>query len=186
MIQNHRGKTELRPQERNDFQLRQQAIGMSQGDVTRCLFPMHRNVAHLDLQMKRDNVEAANLRAASGNALDFLDDAAAHVGLEGIGGGVPEARQHCDHAGAGGNQQIFPPASRPGGGFAHRDCTPSPAAVIAPGTLTLLSERRDCSQEIISSLTLSSVSNSRIWAATSAGGVSVTTGCFNCGTNFSR
>ena len=55
-----------------------------------------------------------------------------------------------------------------------------------PGTLTLLSERRDCSQETISSLTFSSVSSSRILAETSASGTSLAPDSFNCGTNLSR
>jgi len=124
-------------------------------------------------------MEGANFGAPSGNALDFGDHPPAHVPLKGIGGDVPERGQKGEDADPADDQQIFPPASRSGGELGHRVCTPSPVDPAGPGTLTLLSERKDWSQEIISSLTFSWVSSSRILAATSADGVSPATGCFN-------
>src|ERR1700676_35037 len=161
-----------------------QAVHMRQGDVVRAFLAVHSNIAHFDLHVEGDNVEAANLRAPSSKPLDFGDHAFAYVGLKGVGGGIPEGSQQGNHAGNNDNEQKFPPARR-SGGRRHRVCTPSPAP-LGPGTLTLPSERRDCSQEINSSLTFSCVSNSRILAATSTDGTSGATDGFNCGTNFSR
>src|ERR1700728_111948 len=146
---------------------------------------MHGYVAHFDLHVERDNVEPANFGAASSNPLDFGDHAPAHKGLKRIGGRVPERGQQRNQTDSNDKEQKFPPARRAGGRLRHRVCAPFPAPG-APGTLTLLSERRDCSQEIISSLTFSSVSNSRILTATSAEGISTTMDGFSCGTNLSR
>src|SRR6202030_2033951 len=110
----------------------------------------------------------------------------AYIGLKGISSGIPERAQDQNETETAGNSQISPPAPGSGGGLGHRVCTPSAVDAVTPGALTLLSERRDCSHETISSLTFSWVSNSRILAATSAGGASGTMDCFNCGMNFSR
>src|SRR5438552_6193046 len=165
--------------------MRDQAVGVRQGDLFGTFLAMHSDIAHFDLHMERDNVEAANFGAASGDPLHFGNHALEYKGLEGLGGGVPQRGQQGDYSGSNHEEQKFPPARSSGGRFRHRVCTPSPAP-FPPGRLSLLSERRDCSQEIINSLTFSWVSSSRILAATSADGTSATTGCFNCGTNFSR
>jgi len=60
-----------------------------------------------------------------------------------------------DYNNPGGDQEIFPPAAGSGGGLVHRVCTPPSRDSVTPARLTLLSERRDCSQETISSLTFS-------------------------------
>src|SRR3984893_2929386 len=158
---------------------------MRQGDVGGRFLPMHSNVADFDLHVEGNNMEAANFCAASSNSLHLGDHAPPHVRLKRIGGGVPDSRQKSEQAGGDDEKQKFPPARRSGGRHRHRVCTPSPAP-LAPGTLTLLSERSDCSHEIMSSLTFSSVSNSRILAATSAGGASGAIAGLNCGMNFSR
>src|ERR1700752_4074400 len=158
---------------------------MRQGDVGRSFLPMYSDISHFNLHVKRNNVEAANFCAASSNSLHLGDHAPPHIRLKGISGGVPDGRQKSEQADGDDEKQKFPPAWRSGGRLCHRVCTPSPAP-LAPGTLTLLSERRDCSQETMSSLTFSSVSNSRILAATSAGGASGAMAGFNCGMNLSR
>src|ERR1700687_402131 len=158
---------------------------MRQGDVGGRFLPMHSDIAHFNLHVERNNVEAANLCAASGNPLHLGNHALPHIGLKRIGGGIPEGGQQCEQTGGDDEKQKLPPARRSGGRLCHRVCTPSPAP-LAPGTLTLLSDRRDCSHEIMSSLTFSCVSNSRILAATSAGGASGAIAGFNCGMNFSR
>src|ERR1700686_1281429 len=158
---------------------------MRQGDIGGRFLPMHSDSRHFNLHVKRNNVEAANLCAASGNPLHLGNHALPHIRLKRIGGGVPDGPQKSEQADGDDEKQKFPPARRSGGRLRHRVCTPSPAP-LAPGTLTLLSERRDCSQETMSSLTFSSVSNSRILAATSAGGASGAIAGFNCGMNLSR
>src|SRR5271167_876051 len=69
MIEDDRVEAELGAQERDDFYLREQAVNVNQRRVGRGFFPMHGDVAHFDLEVKRDNVEAADLGVATGNAL---------------------------------------------------------------------------------------------------------------------
>src|ERR1700688_2109457 len=157
---------------------------MRQGDIGGRFLPMHSDIAHFNLHVKRNNVEAANLCAASGNPLHLGNHALPHIGLKRIGGGIPEGGEKSEQAGGDDEKQKFPPARRSGGRLRHRVCTPSPAS-LAPVTITLLSERSDGSHEIMSSLTFSSVSNSRILAATSAGGASGAIAGVNCVMNFS-
>src|ERR1051326_634591 len=147
---------------------------------------MHRNVPYFDLEVKRNYMETADFGAAPRNAFDLADHPPAHVGLERISRGVPQGSQHSDQNQAGGYQQIFPPAARSRGWLGHRVCPPSMENSVAPGKLTLLSERRDCSHETINSLTFCSVSSSRILPETSASETSPAPDSFNCGTNFSR
>ena len=59
---------------------------------------MHSDVAHFDLHVEGNNVEAADFGAAAGDALDFSDHAPPHIALKGIGGGVPESGQQGDQA----------------------------------------------------------------------------------------
>src|SRR5579864_881804 len=127
---------------------------MHQRNVLGTFFPMHSNVAHFHLHVEWNNVEAANLCAASGDPLDFGDHPPAHKGLKGIRSGVPQRSQESDYADSDYEEQKFPPARRSGGRLSHRVCTPSPAPV-EPGTLNLLSERKDCSHETSNSLTFS-------------------------------
>src|ERR1700722_6733986 len=185
MFENHRVEAKLGAQKRNDFQMRNQAVRMSQRNVCMRFLPVHSNVPQFDLHVEGNNVEAANLRAPPSEPLDFGDHPLAHVGLKRLSSGVPDRGQQSHQAESNHQEQKFPPARRPGSLLNHRVCTPSPAP-LPPGTLTLLSERKDCNHETSSSLTLSCVSNSRILAATSAGGISGATDGFNCGTNFSR
>src|ERR1700722_14223248 len=179
-------KAELGSQEGIDLELRDQMIGVDQGNLAGPFCAMHSDVADLDLHVERNNVEAADLGVSAGNALDFGHQTLAHIHLEGISSGVPERKQQDRQHRAAGTQQILPPTPGPDRGPAHRACAPSGAGVATPGMLTLLSERSVCSHETSSSLTFSSVSNSRILPETSARGTSPAPDCFNCGTNFSR
>src|SRR5579864_1229568 len=131
-------------------------------------------------------MEAADFRPTTGDAFNFPDHPLVDVILEGICRGVPESGQQSDNKDPGGDQNIFPPARSSGGTLLHRVCTPSAVGSGAPGTLSLLSERSECSQETINSLTFSSVRSSRIFAETSCSGTSPAPDCFNCGTNWSR
>src|SRR5580658_1927442 len=170
--------------------MRDQAVDINERSVARGLLAVHGDVAHFRLHVERNNVEAANFGSATSDAFHLGDHTLADVVLKRIGGDVVEPGQHCAGADTGGEEQIFPPASRAADGRRHRQthcvCTPSPGDPAGPGTLTLLSERSDWSQETINSLTFSWVSNSRILPETSARGTSPTPDCFNCGTNFSR
>src|SRR5215469_401236 len=147
---------------------------------------MHSDIPYLHLHVERHDVETADFRASAGDAFQLGNHAAPHIGLKGFCGGVPEAGQSGDDADTGSEEKIFPPAPAPGGRLTHRVSTPSPGDLSKPGTLTRLSARSDCSQETISSLTFSSVSNSRILAETSASATSAAPDCFNRGTNVSR
>src|SRR5689334_17180115 len=80
------------------------------------LCAVHGNVPHFDLHVERNNMEAADFRAATGDPLYFSDHATAHIGLKRIGIDIPEARDQEDDAGPTQNQHILPPASRPAAG----------------------------------------------------------------------
>src|SRR5947209_4639991 len=159
-------------------------IGMSERHFIGRFTAMDRNVANLDLKMEWDDVEAADFCTTAGYTLDFGDHSPANIGLKGTSGGVPKTREQQNKKASSPEQQDFPPARSPAGGRSHCACTPS-AAPAAEGTLTLLSERRACSQETINSLTFSCVSNSRILPETSASGTSFAPASFNCSTNLS-
>ena len=45
--------------------MRNQAVGMRQGDLFGTFLAMNSDIAHFDLHMERDNVEAANFGAAA-------------------------------------------------------------------------------------------------------------------------
>ena len=81
-------------------------------------------------------MDAADLDAASGDALQFGDEAAADQRLEGIRIDVDQQADSAKHAGRGNEEQIFPPAAAGGlgGGFGHCDWTPgSLAEGVTPG-----------------------------------------------------
>src|SRR5579864_5837188 len=127
-------------------------IGMREWEFARGLASVHGDVAHFDLRMEGNHVEAADLGAAAGSAFEFFHDLAADVGLKGVGSGVVQrGKEQNDHR-SGGDQRILPPASTPGNRLGHRDSTPSEGV---PEILTLLSARRLCSQETSNSLTFS-------------------------------
>src|SRR5512141_1542024 len=179
-------KTKLRAQEGHNLELRDQTIGVRQGNIRRSFLTVNRDIANFNLQVEGDDVETADFSASASDALDFSDHPAAHIILEGLRGRVPQTRQDSDQDHAGGDEKNFPPAPRSGGRLVHRVWTPSPGEPSMPGTLTLLSDRSDCSHETISSFTRSWVSNSRILAETSARGTSSAPDCFKWGTNVSR
>lgn len=101
MIERQGGKPEFGAQKRDDLHLRRQAVGVSQRNVRSRFLAVHRDVADLDLQTERNDMEAADIGAPAGHAVDFLDHAASDVGLEGIGGGVPEACEDRDEQNGG-------------------------------------------------------------------------------------
>src|SRR5947209_18605610 len=160
MIEKQGTESELGAYQRNHFQLREQAIRVRKRNTVRRLLAVYGDVSQFHLQMERNHVEATDLSPSSGDALNFRDNAAAHISLEGTCGGVPESGKQGDDSNAAQYQQYFQPAARSGGGFAHRVCTPSPRDSAATARLTLLSERSDCSHETINSFTFSSVSSS--------------------------
>src|SRR4051812_30346123 len=155
MIQDQRRKAKLGAKKRNHLHLREQAIGMHEWDVGRTFFAMHRDIANFDLEMEGNNMKSADFGPSAGDSFDLFDHSSAHVSLEGFCGGVPECGQRGDCNNPGGDQKVFPPAAGSGGGLVHRVCTPPSRDSVTPARLTLLSERRDCSQETISSLTFS-------------------------------
>src|SRR5215471_11734302 len=67
-FQDKRIETKVAPEQRIDLQLRNQAVGVRERDVTRSLFSMDGNVANFHLQMERNNVETADLRTAAGHS----------------------------------------------------------------------------------------------------------------------
>src|SRR5215469_2494562 len=159
---------------------------MSQGNIAGGFLAVHRDIADFHLQVKGDDMKAAQLGAAAGHSLDFRDHPAAYVVLKGLCGRVPEPDRDGEGHAHGGQQQVFPPAPTSGGRFAHRDSIPSSGGSPKPGRLTLLSARNDCSHEAINSLTFSWVSSSRIFGDTSARVTGSAPDSFNCGTNLSR
>src|SRR5579871_6434884 len=172
MIERQGSEAELGSQERHDFHLRHQAVGMGQRYFLGTFFPVDGNVAHFYLKVERDNVKGADFGAATRDALDLRDHPAAHIRLKRLCGCIPKSRNYGENHQDGGDEQPFPPAAGSGGGFRHRVCTPSSGDSATPGILTLLSERSDCSHDTMSSLTFSCVRSSRIFAETSARGTS--------------
>jgi hypothetical protein len=72
---------------------------------------MHRDIPHLDLQAKRDGMEAADFSAASGDALDFSDEATANQRLERISIHVDGQGEGDGSQRANDDQQVLPPAA---------------------------------------------------------------------------
>src|SRR5579864_6818639 len=179
VIHAHRVESELGTQQRNYLKLCHQLIRVSQGNVARRLAPVHGDIAHVNLQVEGNNVEASYFRAPTRDSLHFGDQPAADIALKGCCGDVPEAAEEQDDGGPASDQQVPPPASRRGGGSVHCVCTPSGEKGFAPGTMTLLSERRVWSQETRSWLTFSWMSSSRICPDTSAKATPLEPDCFN-------
>jgi hypothetical protein len=88
---------------------------------------MDGEIAHLDLHVERDGVDASNLRASTGDAFDLSNDAAANVGLKGFSSEVPESREQTNYTNSKNKQQVFPPlaAWRSNRRFTHRASTPA-------------------------------------------------------------
>src|SRR5579871_2099402 len=141
---------------------------MGERDVRTGLFAVDGNVPNFYLQMKWYEMKTADLGASAGDPLDLGHHAAPNVGLKGCCSDVPGSGNRKHDKNARDNQKIFPPAAESGGGFGHRDWTPSSGDPVNPGALTLLSERKVCSHDTINSFTFSWVRSSRIFAETSA------------------
>src|SRR5579864_5138115 len=148
---------------------------------------MNGEVAHLDLEAKRNGVISAELNAAASGLLHGGDDPRAHVGLERLGGHVPGSASESEQAENEKDQEVFPQTARSGlrallgqlpwppvgaGGF--EEGVEEGAAV-----LILLSERRLRSQEANSSLIFSSVRISRILPETWASGTTAAPAFFS-------
>src|SRR5258708_36412713 len=149
MIEDDIVKSELGAQEGNYFDASDQPIGMRERNVSRGLTSAHGYIPNFDLHAKRSGVEAADLGAASGDALDFCDKPSADQSLGRGGGDVPEPYEEAQDADAHEDQQVFPPRApgRLGGGLGHPRCSPSAAGRAIPGMPTSPSERRGCRHE---------------------------------------
>ena len=124
VVEDKRSKSKLGSQERDHFHLRQHAGGVDQRNIVWTLSAMHGDVPHFDLKVEGDNMETPDFGAPARDPFDFLHHAAAYVSLKRFCGGIPECRQHSDEEGCRCDQDVFPPAARSGGPFAHRVCTP--------------------------------------------------------------
>jgi len=140
LLQDEFVESQLRTQQRSDFQSGDDAIGVRERKIGRSFAAMHGEIAYVDLQAKGRGVEAADLGAASGDALDLGHQTAAHHGLKRIGVDVEEERESRNSRGAKADEQIFSPAAASGKGraFSRRHCertpgSPSPDAGEMPG-----------------------------------------------------
>ena len=87
---------------------------------------MNSKIAYFDLETERDGMETSQVDAASGNSLQFCDQAVSHPNLKRICGHVPGRDREEQHAGKDHEQQIFPDlATRFGAAFAHRASLPN-------------------------------------------------------------
>jgi hypothetical protein len=175
-------------QQGNDFNLRNNVIHVRERNIREGLAAAHSQIPDFDLHVKWNGVNASDFSAAAGNALDFGDNPAPDISLKRFRRYVPKPSQEADDARSPDEQQVSPPLAAESGdsGPCHRACTPALVDEEEPGTRTSLSDRRVCNQETKSSLTFSSVSNSRIFAETSASGTWPAPDCFSWGTNLSR
>src|SRR5258708_19773775 len=135
MIEDDIVKSELGAQEGDYFDASDQAIRMRERNVSRGLTSAHGYIPNFDLHAKRSGVEAADLGAASGDALDFCDKPSADQSLERVGGDVPEPYEEAQDADAHEDQQVFPPRApgRLGGGPGHPPSPPPPPHQPIPG-----------------------------------------------------
>src|ERR1700678_2951023 len=98
------------------------------------LAPMNGEIPNLDLEAKRYGVNPAKIHTPPGDALQLSDCAAAHQGLEGIGGHVPTQTTQAKQQEKSSEQQIIakPAPTRFDARLAHRNSVPDwggPASV---------------------------------------------------------
>jgi hypothetical protein len=84
LLENDITKAKLGTDERADLEARNNPICVGQGNLGCGLAAVDCNLANVSLQAKRRGVNASDLDATAGNALQFGDEAAADERLKGI------------------------------------------------------------------------------------------------------
>ena len=112
LIEDDLVEAELGAEKRADLQASDDAVGVSERNLSGGFATVDGDIAHVDLEAKRNGMDAADFGAASGDAFDFGDEAAADQRLERVCVDVDEAgREPRRSRPQVTDQQIFPPAA---------------------------------------------------------------------------
>jgi len=111
LLQHNFVKCQLRAKKRPDLQAGNNVVYVCKRNIFSRLASMNGDATHFGLQVKWDGVDAGDFRAASGDALDFGNQAAAYQRLEGIGIDVDEETKNSEETGSGQEKHVLPPAA---------------------------------------------------------------------------
>src|SRR5438874_2029201 len=89
MLEHQGVESDFGAENRDDLHLSQQAVEVGVRNLCWALVSMNGEIADLNAETERRGVKATQINAASGDAFDFVDYAAANPGLKGIGSRIP-------------------------------------------------------------------------------------------------
>ncbi len=108
MLEDHRVQCDGRAEERNDFDLRLQAVDAQKGNLVRSFAAVDGEVAGVHTQAKRDGVQCAEFDASARDFLQRRDHPAADHPLKGIGRDIPAEQAETNQAENAERQKEFP------------------------------------------------------------------------------